>query len=233
MLVEKDKQTLLQAFESIGQTALDHSKDKFLVQTCEVSSDFENEYAAACESDAAMGYDKLSAMWTTMPSNKNIVVSNKKLSVRHVALKPGQALTAAPKIAKAPSKPVESMDQEELLLEVKSLRQKNDELVAFSVAATAERDSISNVLELTKRQLSQEAMKSATQRNASNTAGARVGNDTQEAAGSNTFLLALVALFMFIVGVRLEAAGYVDALKQVPGLNLLLGDVAADGMDEL
>ena len=40
LLVEKDKQILLQSYDRLGQTALDHSKDKFLVQSCTTPDDF-------------------------------------------------------------------------------------------------------------------------------------------------------------------------------------------------
>lgn len=234
LLVEKDKQTLLQSFESIGQAALDHSKDKFLVQSCQVSSDFENEYAAACEKDPAMGYDKLSSMWATVTSNKSIVVANKKLSVRHVANQSGQGLPSALTAPKEPAKPLEAMDKEELFFEIKGLRQKYDELVAFSVNLTAERDMISNTLEQTKRELTREMGKSAAQRNASNTAVARLGNGAEtSAAGSNILLLLLIGLAMFVLGVRLESGGYANVLKQLPVLGNLLGGVETEQMDEL
>ena len=46
LLVEKDKQVLLQSFDRLGQSALDHSKDMFLVQSTVVK----DEFAARCGS---------------------------------------------------------------------------------------------------------------------------------------------------------------------------------------
>ena len=37
---------LLQSFDRLGQSALDHSKDKFLVQTCIVDADFAMDFAS-------------------------------------------------------------------------------------------------------------------------------------------------------------------------------------------
>merc|ERR1712137_1476371 len=45
LLVDKDKQTLLQSHARLGQSALDNSKDKFLVQSCAVSMDFSKKYS--------------------------------------------------------------------------------------------------------------------------------------------------------------------------------------------
>jgi vesicle-associated membrane protein-associated protein A len=224
ILVEKDKQALLQSYDSLGQTALDHCKDKFLVQSCGVESDFETEYMDACAKDPTLGYDKLSSMWATITSNKAAVVANKKLHVRHVARvgdKSAEGTLSLP-ATKKPSKPVEAMDEAELQLELKNLRSKHDELVAFSVNLTAERDLLNNALEQTKRELNHEQKKVAAQKN-SNAMSRVVANNTDGATGISTLMLSLIALAMFVIGVRMEAGGYANVFKRVPILNILLG----------
>ncbi|GKZ00918.1 hypothetical protein MPSEU_001043300 [Mayamaea pseudoterrestris] len=220
MLVEKDKQALLQSFERLGQTALDHCKDKFLVQSCGVSNDFETEYNDACGKDAAMGYDKLSSMWATVTSETGAVVANKKLHVRHVAQGGSKTAGSSPALAtpKEPSKPIDEMNQEELKLELQNLRRKYDELVAFSVNLTAERDLINNALEQTKREYDREVKKSAAQRNSFSLAGNHGGVGATAAAGYSTFMLCFIGFLMLVLGAR-----YSNGLKMVPIFKKLLG----------
>ena len=95
LLVEKDKQVLLQSYDRLGQTALDHSKDKFLVQSCEVSDAFAQDYAAekgkiddsatADASKAGKGLSEaLTGMLNAAGSSGSIKGYNKKLQVWHM-----------------------------------------------------------------------------------------------------------------------------------------------------
>jgi hypothetical protein len=171
--VEKDKQILLQSYERLGQSGLDHSKDKFLVQSCVVSSAFASK--AAGDSNAM--YEALTTMWNSVtsggstkphriePSRTRCFTSwrchratttdifNKKLHVRHVVQDPGTTPTsrAAPVSAFKPESAsksnMENMSQDQLVAELSNLRRKYDELVSFLVNLTAERDILSNTLE--------------------------------------------------------------------------------------
>lgn len=114
MLVEKDKQILLQSFDRLGQSALDYSKDKFLVQTCIVDTTFATDYFAkkqklleesstgtgggggggktTSSSSLSMEGNKMSKeiaesltkMWNAVSSQDEVEIHNKKLQVRHV-----------------------------------------------------------------------------------------------------------------------------------------------------
>jgi len=102
LLVERDKQMLLHSYDRLGQSALDHSKDKFLVQSCAVSDDFSRQYeeerSANPESagDNNRGGDmgksgglskgmaeRLTSMWNAA-GGRGIPIHNKKLHVRHI-----------------------------------------------------------------------------------------------------------------------------------------------------
>jgi len=138
LLVEKDKLSLLSAYERVGPTALEHSKDKFLVQSCPVEEDFANlEGKALAES--------LTAMWNRMGSRGGKDVYNKKLHVKHV-------MERAPKVVEVETG-FENMSPQQIYGEISSLRRKYDELVTFSVNLTAERDVLQNSLEQTKTEL--------------------------------------------------------------------------------
>eukprot|EP00567_Pseudictyota_dubia_P017147 CAMPEP_0197436834 /NCGR_PEP_ID=MMETSP1175-20131217/4208_1 /TAXON_ID=1003142 /ORGANISM="Triceratium dubium, Strain CCMP147" /LENGTH=364 /DNA_ID=CAMNT_0042966217 /DNA_START=68 /DNA_END=1162 /DNA_ORIENTATION=- len=107
LLVERDKQILLHSFDRLGQSALDHSKDKFLVQSCAVSNDFAKKYmeekSKAKKSDEGAGSkasgmskemaDSLTSMWNAVSSGGSVPVFNKKLHVRHVVPKDSAAPT--------------------------------------------------------------------------------------------------------------------------------------------
>ena len=45
LLVDKDRQVLWSTYDRLGQSALDHSKDKFLVQSTAVSNDFASKFS--------------------------------------------------------------------------------------------------------------------------------------------------------------------------------------------
>ena len=82
LLVEKDKQLLLSSYERLGQSGLDHSKDKFLVQSCTVDKSF----AAKKSGSQAELYDALTAHWNSVTSGgSSAALQNKKLHVRHIA----------------------------------------------------------------------------------------------------------------------------------------------------
>lgn len=93
ILVEKDKQLLLQSFERLGQSALDHSKDKFLVQSCAVSQEFATRYVSEKKKADQLGEghktskdlaEALTGMWNAVAAGDNVSIFNKKLHVRHM-----------------------------------------------------------------------------------------------------------------------------------------------------
>lgn len=152
LLVEKDKQTLLQSYDRLGPSALEHSKDKFLVQSCVVSADF-----ARTEGKALT--ESLTAMWNEQGS-KGDAVYNKKLHVGHIVNpaginKAGNSVSGSVPATSTDPK-LENMSPEQIFEEISNLRRKYDELVAFSVNLTAERDILNNTLEQTKRDLNRE-----------------------------------------------------------------------------
>jgi len=168
LLVEKDKQILLQSYDRLGQSALDHSKDKFLVQSCAAPDEFASLYDKEKRGDEQKsdGYktskemaEKLTSLWDKTSTSGESPVFNKKLHVRHVVMEiksgtPDQT-TQVP-TTRSDKTPVENMSPEQMFSEVSSLRRKYDELVAFSVNLTAERDILNNSLEQTKRDLNRE-----------------------------------------------------------------------------
>eukprot|EP00550_Attheya_septentrionalis_P006423 CAMPEP_0198282428 /NCGR_PEP_ID=MMETSP1449-20131203/2253_1 /TAXON_ID=420275 /ORGANISM="Attheya septentrionalis, Strain CCMP2084" /LENGTH=348 /DNA_ID=CAMNT_0043978685 /DNA_START=42 /DNA_END=1088 /DNA_ORIENTATION=+ len=96
ILVEKDKQLLLQSFDRLGQSALDHSKDKFLVQSCAVSQEFATRYVSEKKKADQLGEghktskdlaEALTGMWNAVAAGDNVSIFNKKLHVRHVVPK--------------------------------------------------------------------------------------------------------------------------------------------------
>lgn len=183
ILVEKDKQGLLQSFETLGQSALDHSKDKFLVQSRKVASDeliqlgiSESNEETASETNKLSNKDftdMLTSLWNKAMVDPNVNILAKKLHVKHVVSEPldpnatpssqASALSSPTAgnlqqqpLSKMEGPPMEGMSHEQMLTEVSSLKRKYDELVGFSINLTAERDILNNTLEQTKRDLSRE-----------------------------------------------------------------------------
>lgn len=215
LLVEKDKMSLWQSYERLGQSALDSSKDKFLVQSTRVAPD---------EGLKAGDYEKLSNYWTKVMSNTSAYgVFNTKLPVKLLAesatesAAPATKSKSMPKTVSTSSKDVNSMNSDQLKTELTNLRSKYDELVSFSVNLTAERDILNNTLEQTKRELNKYLHKSAANDNRSNSAG---GADESSSAGkSSSTLLYLVAILFWVVGAYMGHRGQTKILSHVPGMS--------------
>ncbi|KAL7569846.1 hypothetical protein ACA910_008515 [Epithemia clementina (nom. ined.)] len=228
LLVEKDKISLWQSYERLGQSALDSSKDKFLVQSCKVTPE---------EKLTANDYEKLSNFWTKVMSNTSSHgVFNTKLPVRLIAkeenaeIRVAPSASAAPPASTAPSKSVtksmpkpatsgkdpSSMTSDQLRSELINLRGKYDELVSFSVNLTAERDILNNTLEQTKRELNKYVYKSAANDNRSNVDGANgAAGANSEKSGFNQ-LFYITAFVFWMLGCWMTHRGQTRFLSHVP-----------------
>lgn len=239
LLVEKEKQSLLQSYDRLGQSALDHSKDKFLVQSCAVSQEFAKKYLEEKKKSNANSKelsDALTSVWNAVSSGGASQIYNKKLHVRHVVPEGSSAPTssAAKSIPKmeheTPLSAIENMTPEQMFSEISNLRRKYDELVSFSVNLTAERDILNNTLEQTKRDLNREMAARAALENKGY--GSRSKGSGGQAKGSLMgFLLPLLvtALACFLMGVRLSQQDQVGFLEGMP----VVGDfVFAEASEE-
>mmetsp|Transcript_9932 Transcript_9932/g.11617 ORF Transcript_9932/g.11617 Transcript_9932/m.11617 type:complete len:353 (+) Transcript_9932:144-1202(+) len=252
LLVEKDKQVLLQSFDRLGQSALDHSKDKFLVQSCIVLEQFANDYilekskitevgAAVESSKVGKGLtEALTGMWNSAGSNATADIFNKKLQVRHVVAPDGRSADerivnqgadgATSKPNKRPVPPsdgsnLEKMTPEQMFAEISSLRRKYDELVSFSVNLTAERDILNNTLEQTKRELNREMGARASLEN--NRAGDGTGGAATvkvEKSGLGPFTFLFISVLFFLIGVKATNSDAVDFLFNIPVFGNLLSN---------
>lgn len=230
LLVEKDKQTLLQSYDRLGPSALEHSKDKFLVQSCIVSNEF-------AKSEGKALTESLTGMWNQVGS-KSDTVYNKKLHVKHIVSPVGAAGVASPTptqknlaVSSSADPKLENMSTDQMREEIVNLRRKYDELVAFSVNLTAERDVLNNTLEQTKRDLNREIQGRNT------TAGDGVVKSKTKAASGLQFSLVqvfIVALSCVIAGGLLGESGVKTFLSQVPVLGGFLteGEMETDGVAE-
>ena len=220
LLVEKDKQVLLQNYDRLGQSGLDHSKDKFLVQSCTV----DNSFAAKKSGSQTELYDALTSMWNSVTSGGSSAhLQNKKLHVRHVVdSSPSATATSksgatsssrggAPKLEEASHSNLGDMSADQISSELSNLRRKYDELVSFSVNLTAERDILSNTLEQTKRDYNREiAARSALE----NKQGGRSSSGGSSGTGSGNggmmsslTQLIVVGLACFLSGARIGVSG--------------------------
>lgn len=224
LLVDKDKQALLQSYERLGQSGLDHSKDKFLVQSCAVGAAF----AAKANGDASELYDALTSMWNSVTNGgSNTQVYNKKLHVRHVVQESSSSKAAAPsaapptKLDTASNSNMENMSQEQLVTELTNLRRKYDELVSFSVNLTAERDILSNTLEQTKRDFNREMAARSALENKQGGGGSRGGGVGGRSIMSLLMQLMVVAIACFLTGVRMGSSG---VAKEYPVASLFVAN---------
>ncbi|KAL3761950.1 hypothetical protein ACHAWU_010127 [Discostella pseudostelligera] len=268
LLVDKERYVLWSTYDRLGQSALDHSKDKFLVQSCVVSDEFSSQFRNEPRGEAGQYkpelIEALTAMWNSATAQSSsgsgsvVPMFNKKLHVRHVAV-PNNAMgsnnsatgggasvagtvgtsasmaAVGARTAGSRSLPTnlqegnrnntDQMSPDQMYEEVTSLRRKYDELVAFSVNLTAERDILNNTLEQTKRDLNREmATRSALEKQ-----GLKVSSRTQDlkskqskgGVSMRTLVMAMVITFLFAV--KATNNGSVGVLKKVPVLSKMLG----------
>jgi len=230
LLVEKDKQILLQSYERLGQTALD-SKDKFLVQSCTTPDDFASRYMSAKSkvTDDSEGNragkelaESLTTMWNSAAGGE-IPIYNKKLHVRHVVTASdsasGKGGTAFQPLEEKPN--IESMSPEQMFTEVSALRRKYDELVSFSVNLTAERDILNNTLEQTKRDLNRETMAKTALEN-KGLSGSR-SKGSKSSGGFSIISVFFFALLSIMLGIKAATSGSADFLIEVPVIGPFMG----------
>ena len=182
--------------------------------------------------------EALTSKWNTVATGgSDTSVYNKKLHVKHVvdvSASSGQETVDTGKNASmSPSNPVqtvEKMSPEQAYEEIATLKRKYEELVAFSVNLTAERDILNNTLEQTRRDLNREiASRQALEKHGAN-AGGQGANGSQEKSKGNTSsggmsinTLILVGILSFFMAVRATNSGTVGVLQSVPVLGGLLG----------
>merc|ERR1712071_110279 len=243
ILVEKDKQGLLQSYDRLGQAALDHSKDKFLVQSCAVHADFSAQFTDKY-SDSKSGKDLtdgLTSMWNHAVASSEIPIYNKKLHVKHIVgelarssnspegqdpFSSSTSTLQSPSLQKMEKTPMEGMTHEQMLSEVSSLRRKYDELVSFSVNLTAERDILNNTLEQTKRDLSCEM----TARNSLENNGGKEMIKQRQLNEGKGFAMSLIqmlviAIACFVAGIKAGNHSAVsDVIEEIPIIASVLGD---------
>lgn len=246
LLVDKDRQVLWSTYDRLGQSALDHSKDKFLVQSCVVDDNFAKQFR---DEKSVVGeggqyrkelVEALTGMWNSVASGgTDVAVYNKKLHVKHVVdagadatAATGGGEEAAPASSTHRSNnnqtSADKMSREQAIEEVSSLRRKYDELVAFSVNLTAERDILNNTLEQTRRDLNREvASRQALEKQGANSRSAGGGRggvqETKSGGGISMNTLIMVGLLSFFVAVRATNSGAAEFLHSVPILGGLLG----------
>lgn len=256
LLVDKDRQVLLSTYDRLGQSALDHSKDKFLVQSCAVSDDFALKFKNQPKLEGGQFkkdlVEALTAMWNSAASGNSVPVFNKKLHVKH-SVDASAVITSEPADA-SPTPPglpasfregndkrysADNMSPEQLYDEVVSLRRKYDELVAFSVNLTAERDILNNTLEQTKRDLNRETATRAALEKQGFKAGARPDRPSSKPNGGMSLtMVLLVAIVAFFAAIKAANSGSLVVLTNVPVLSDFLGfesmvDTSTEGATEV
>jgi len=240
LLVEKDKQVLLQSYDRLGQAALDHSKDKFLIQSCVAPTPFATKFLeqksiedASGESKASKDMaDALTALWNEVGSSTSTPTFNKKLQVKLVVDSGAGGEGATAKTAADGAKPtpalsdktkIETMTPEQMFAEITSLRRKYDELVSFSVNLTAERDILNNTLEQTKRDLNREMAARAALENGSGRQALNRGKKETSKKKISFKALLLASTATYLLGVRNANNRSVKIFASVPVLKSFLG----------
>lgn len=227
LLVDKDRQVLCDAFQRLGQSALDHSKDKFLVQSCEVPDSFAAQFLNQPRLEGNQYrpdlVEALTRRWNAVAAEGGPVY-NKKLHIRHVADAAAAAGTALPAPLRAADRgDAQAMSPAQLREEAAALRRKYDELVAFSVNLTAERDVLNNTLEQTKRDLNRERASRTALERAGAGAGAEAGRSKGAGGGLPWKVVLATLLASVLLGISTANAGSGSVWGRMPVVSRLLG----------
>jgi hypothetical protein len=203
VLIEKDQIELLRSYQTMGMVALEQggNKDKFLIQSTTVSlSDATTKYTS---------YDAITELWSSGgTTTSSSAMANKKLHVRYNVVSSADHNTntngTTPTIHNRTILPTSSnlpsatnaadMTKEQLMVELHNSKRKYDDLVAFSVNLTAERDMLSNTLETMRRDYKQLQQQQRFMNTTTNARGGGGGSSTNSAGSSTsgrfwTFLL--------------------------------------------
>jgi ribose 1,5-bisphosphokinase PhnN len=179
-------------------------------------------------------------MWREAATDK-AAISNKKLQVKHTVDTAslstttnnssggyGSVSAASDRIREGLSNSTgpgsEGLMPEQQFKDNANLRKKYDELVAFSVNLTAERDILNNALEQAKRDLNREmaarmsAEDSAVQAPSRSSTRSKSASDAEETkkakSGFSFFQLLVIATVMFFVGRYVGAEGVIKAVTK-------------------
>jgi hypothetical protein len=185
----------------MGQAALDHIKDKFLVQSVAVTFQ---------EAEALDGnYDKLTELWNKLAASAPNAngVANQKLTVKHRVHESEETKPITPRANVPPSE----LSKEELIAEMNSLRIKYEELVSFSVNLTAERDMLNNSLEHTKRDYQREITKQQQQQQPQQASSSSLPRAANKSGGTKFGSLLYLILALFL-GAKLQQKGIMQNL---------------------
>lgn len=214
------------------------------MQSCVVSDDFANQFRADEKQEGGQ-YRKelveaLTSMWNSVASGgTDVAVYNKKLHVKHVVDvaqgaegESGASGGTGGRLPASTSTPnqtsADKMSREQLEQEHSALQRKYDELVAFSVNLTAERDILNNTLEQTRRDLNREvASRQAAEKQGAKAARGGIQDKSKGNGGMSMNTLILVGILAFFMAVRATNTGSAGFLQSVPVLGGLLGFNAA------
>eukprot|EP00559_Dactyliosolen_fragilissimus_P003509 CAMPEP_0184860222 /NCGR_PEP_ID=MMETSP0580-20130426/5161_1 /TAXON_ID=1118495 /ORGANISM="Dactyliosolen fragilissimus" /LENGTH=322 /DNA_ID=CAMNT_0027357257 /DNA_START=165 /DNA_END=1133 /DNA_ORIENTATION=- len=237
LLVDKDRKVLLDSYDQLGDSALENTKDKFLVQSCMVEDEFTQRYPSRANAAQVTRetLDALTSMWNITAGKNGAQIFNLKLQVKHSvepesANNPGMspAPTSAPSSSASAQQHqatnVEAMTPEQMFVEISALRRKYDELVSFSVNLTAERDILNNTLEQTKRDLNREIAARMALENGGTT-GTHPQPDPVK-GGTSFFTIIFIALIFLFLGIKLSQNDQViKFIEGVPLMSSMLGFV--------
>jgi len=232
ILVERDHIALR---DDSAKGAEAEEKDKFLVQTTAVQSDLLQGWADKPPEEKS---EKIISLWSSVDKK---AITGRRLKVRFTRPAVNDTTLGAEKSGKdAPARATSSTSQweankqnvkaqvaagatpptissmdnpEAIYTEVTNLRKKYDDLVAFTVNLTAERDMLNNELGETKRDLQREVVMRLSLENKAGeglrqrkkTPGDEKGQDTSSkkensSKGFSLFQVLLVALICFFIG---------------------------------
>lgn len=243
LLIDKDRQSLLESYDTLGRSALENSKDKFLVQSCIVGADFVRRYddignltTPSSESGTKAGKEiaeALTEMWNNVTKGGLTPIHNRKLHVRHVVgTETGKdACMSSAKQAVQPN--VESMSRESMVLEIISLRRKHDDLVSFSINLTTERDILNNTLEQTKRDLNREVAARFVLENNEGLGRATVTKFDERKGSIPLYIVVFISFLCFFIGIKASnMESFAVILRDIPFLGTMLGIEGNGGMGQ-
>jgi len=242
LIIDKDRQNLLDLHDKLGKSVLDNSKDKFLVQSCIVDVEFAQRYHSLAKSTDLLSdpgikagkesVEALSEMWNKAAGGGATLIYNKKLQVRHVVASsffstPGRTVSSLSKgkLMDSDIKAIHSYS--ESLTPERILRRKCDDLVRCSTYIDTERNLLTNTVKQTEKNLSKEIVTCSEKKIDNEVIDANgtslIGNCHSK--GSISFhKMIMVAIFFFLIGIKVSSIRkFTEVIAEIPVFGSLLG----------
>lgn len=250
LIVDKDRQILLDKYKNHGKSALVNSKDKFLVQSCIVDIEFAQRFFYLGESsdlftESGMKTSKetteaLTDMWSKTAGESSSLIYNRKLQVQHVIC--SSFFTSSNAVVSTETNENFKKSESNFNHPINSAisgnitRCKSDDLLPPSSNINNELDFLKDDTKKKKSDLCKVTVTSSTvnknDKNA-NTCGPTLVEASNVKSGIPYHRMIVIATFFFFIGIKASnIQKFTEVLAKIPAFGSFLGVDRKEGIGQ-